>query len=297
VMGALSSLIVTACVAPPLVATLAVIGQSGDVIRGSAALFALSMGMGAPLLVIGTSAGKWLPKAGAWMNAVKVAFGFIFLGVALWMLDRLVPARWIFALWALLIFSAGYCLFARMAPARSRAWNWARKEAGVVAMLYAVLVLTGVILNRAAPLDPSQIFRPSTQSSAVAVHLFKRIKTVADLDRELKAARVQGKPAMLDFYADWCVSCKEMEKYVFDKPDVRAALDRGVLLQADVTANDAEDTALLHRFGIFGPPTIVFFAANGNERREYRIVGFMPADRFLPHVEHAFAADPASASP
>ena len=286
VMGALSSLIVTACVAPPLVAALAVIGQSGDVLRGAAALFALSLGMGAPLLLLGASAGKLLPKAGAWMDTVKAIFGLMFLGVAIWMLGRLLPGPVTLGLWGLLaVFAAGYLgvVAARHAsPGARRLW----RGAGLLAALYGVLLVIGALRGHDNPLQP--LAGLGTAQAPAARLEFQRIKSVADFERELAAAAAAGRPVMLDFYADWCVSCKEMEHYTFPDPSVRAALGDAVLLQADVTANDDEDQALLQRFGILGPPTIVFFDAGGRERPEYRVVGFKKADEFRGLVASAF---------
>jgi thiol:disulfide interchange protein DsbD len=285
VMGALSSLIVTACVAPPLVAALAVIGQSGDVLRGAAALFSLSLGMGAPLLLLGASAGKLLPKAGAWMDTVKSIFGLMFLGVAIWMLGRLLPGPVTLGLWGLLaLFSAGYLATVASRNSRGRA-KLAWRGAGALAAIYGVLLVGGALRGHDDPLQPLAV---AGTGETAGHHLeFRRIKTVADFERELAAASAAGRPVMLDFYADWCVSCKEMERYTFPDPEVRAALGSTLLLQADVTANDVEDQALLQRFGILGPPTIVFFDATGRERPEYRVVGFKKAGEFRDHVESA----------
>jgi thiol:disulfide interchange protein DsbD len=286
VMGALSSLIVTDCVAPPLVAALAVIGQSGDVLRGAAALFSLSLGMGAPLLLLGASAGKLLPKAGAWMDTVKSVFGLMFLGVAIWMLGRLLPGPMTLGLWGLLaLYSAGFLAIVAARNASPGARNlW--RGAGVVAALYGVLLVVGALRGHDNPLRPLAGLGDATAPAARLE--FRRIKSGADFERELAGAAAAGRPVMLDFYADWCVSCKEMEHYTFPDPGVRAALGNAVLLQADVTANDAEDQALLQHFGILGPPTIVFFDAAGRERTEYRVVGFKKAEEFREHVASAF---------
>ena len=290
VMGALSSLIVTACVAPPLVAALAVIGQSGDVFRGGAALFALSLGMGAPLLLVGASAGRLLPKAGAWMDAVKVAFGVMMLGVAVWMVGRILPGPVTLALWAVIAFVAGYYLFKLGSRDAKGGATIVRRGLGALAVVYGLAMLVGALAGHSNPLQPLAGFG-SPQQGAPAKHLaFTRIKTVADLDRELEAARAAGRPAMLDFYADWCVSCKEMEHRTFTDPGVQGALAKTTLLQADVTANDEADQALLQRFGILGPPTIVFFGPDGAERTDYRVVGFKPADEFRAHVTKAFGS-------
>jgi len=288
VMGALSSLIVTACVAPPLVAALAVIGQSGDVFRGGAALFALSLGMGVPLLIVGASAGQLLPKAGPWMDAVKAVFGVMLLAVAVWMLGRILPGPVTLALWAILAFISGFCLWT-MGSREMRGTTAVRRGLGALAIVYGVLMLVGALSGRSDPLQPLAGFGSGGGHAAAEQHTaFKRIKTVADLEREVAAASAVGKPVMLDFYADWCVSCIEMEKFTFTDPGVQAEFDRAVLLQADVTANDAEDQALLKHFSILGPPTIVFFDANGRERPEFRVVGFKKAEEFRPHIAQAF---------
>ncbi|MEZ5533860.1 MAG: protein-disulfide reductase DsbD [Steroidobacteraceae bacterium] len=278
-MGALSALIVTTCVAPALVATLAVIGQSGNVARGGLALFAMSLGMGAPLLAVGASAGKLLPKAGAWMDTVKRAFGVLFLLVAAWMLGRVVPGRIALLLWAVTAFSAVWVCWRAIAQSRHK---WIPRAAGAAAALYGLALLAGAALGGSDPLAPiPRLARPHAQLQ------FRTVKTVADLETEIAAARAAGRPLMLDFYADWCVSCKEMEKYTFGEPAVQAALARAVLLRADVTANDGDDQALLRHFGIFGPPTIAFYGADGLERRNFRVVGYMKAAEFAPLATRA----------
>jgi thiol:disulfide interchange protein DsbD len=283
VMGALSALIVTACVAPPLFAALAVIAQTGDVVRGGSALFAMSLGMGAPLLVIGTSAGRLLPKAGAWMETVKKFFGVLMLAVAAWMLERIVAERWALLLWAVPALTGAWLLWREIRP-RS-ALGWAGRLLGVALGLYGLLLLAGVVLGGRSLLAPI----PQWQAEVRSLE-FQRIKTVADLDREVAAAAAAGRPVMLDFYADWCVSCKEMERYTFTDAAVQRALGNAVLLKADVTANDADDQALLQRFGIFGPPTIAFWRADGVEQKNYRVVGFMPAAEFAKVAAEATGA-------
>ena len=287
IMGALSSLIVTACVAPPLVAALAVIGQSGDVFRGAAALFALSIGMGAPLLAVGASAGQLLPKAGPWMDGVKAVFGVMLLAVAVWMLGRILPGPLTLGLWASLAILAGVLLFG----ARSRIGASGRALAtafAVLAVAYGLLALFGALSGRSDPLQPLAGLGAGSNAPEATHEAFTRIKTVADLERAVAAASAAGMPVMLDFYADWCVSCKEMERFTFTDPGVQAEFARAKLLQADVTANDAEDQALLQHFGILGPPTIVFFDATGRERNEFRVVGFKQADEFRRHIALAF---------
>jgi thiol:disulfide interchange protein DsbD len=294
IMGALSSLIVTACVAPPLVASLAVIGQSGDVFRGGAALFALSLGMGAPLLVVGASAGALLPRAGAWMDTVKQVFGVMLLGVAIWMLGRILPGPVTLGLWAALAFVTGYWLLLPGQSTTTQGTTVVRRGLGALAMVYGVLLLVGALSGRSDPLQPlAGIGAPAgsaADGNTTTAHAieFRRIKSSADLDREIAAATAAGKTVLLDFYADWCVSCKEMEKYTFPQADVQEALKGTVKLQADVTANDEVDQALMQRFGILGPPSILFFGRDGVEKPDYRVVGFKPAEEFAPHVRQAF---------
>ena len=273
VMGALSALIVSACVAPPLFAALAVIAQTGDMVRGGSALFVMSLGMGVPLLVIGTSAGRLLPKAGGWMDTVKKFFGVLMLAVAAWMLSRLVEDRGSLLLWAVPA-SIGAWLLLSEFKTRSIT-GWVMRGLGAVLGLYALALIAGVFLGGRDPLAPiPQLAKPEKTLQ------FTVIKTVDDLDRAIAAAAAEGRPAMLDFYADWCVSCKEMERYTFTDTAVQAALANAVLLKADVTANDEADQALLRRFEIFGPPTIAFWGPDGVERKNYRVVGFMKADEF-----------------
>lgn len=292
VMGALSSLIVTACVAPPLVAALTVIGQTGDMVRGGAALFAMSIGMGAPLLILGASAGQLLPKAGAWMVAVKSAFGFMMLGLAIWMLSRILPEAVTLALWGLLVFMAGVFLggLTTLTP-ESAGTQKLGKGFGLIAVFYGAVMLLGSMAGGSDPLRPLAAINIAGPGAASEEHEleFLRVKTVDDLEREVAAAAAQGKTAMLDFYADWCVACKEMEKYTFTDPLVHEALDNTVLLQADVTVNDAKDQELLKHFGVFGPPTIIFFGTDGKPKDGYEVVGEMDAEDFAAHVQRAFS--------
>jgi thiol:disulfide interchange protein DsbD len=302
VMGALSSLIVTACVAPALVAALAVMSQSGDYFRGGLALFAMSLGMGAPLLLVGAAQGKFLPKAGPWMIAVKGAFGFMMLGLAIWMLSRFLPATLIMTMWAVLVFMVGVFMGGLTTlTSESSVTQKLGKGFGGLAIIYGILLVIGAATGGTNPLQPlaSVNLGGTGGAAAVASHdelPFQRIKTVADLDREIATAAQQGKTVMLDFYADWCVSCKEMEAWTFTDAQVRAALSNTVWLQADVTANDAEDKALLDRFGVFGPPTIIFFGTDGQQRHGYEVVGYMKAEAFAEHVLKAIAATAVTAS-
>jgi thiol:disulfide interchange protein DsbD len=289
VMGALSALIVTTCVGPALVGALAVISQTGEVARGAAALFAMSMGMGTPLLIVGSSAGRLLPKSGAWMDTVKKLFAAVMLGVAVWMLARLLPARVTLALWAVPAATLAAVLWRATAATASRARGWPLRIAGVAAGLYGLVLVTGAALGGTNPLEPIPAW------AAVQHPLrFVPIGSVAQLDRDVARASHEGRPVMVDFYADWCTSCKEMEATTFLDPAVRRALAGTVLLRADVTSNDADDRALLKRFGIFGPPTIAFYGRDGRERARYRVVGYMNGAEFAAAVRAALGSQPAS---
>jgi thiol:disulfide interchange protein DsbD len=282
VMGALSALIVSACVAPPLIAALTVISQTGDVLRGGLALFVMSIGMGTPLLLVGASAGKLLPRAGAWMDTVKNLFAVLFLAVAAWMLSRIVPGWLSMIFWAVPALVLAWVFF-RSRPKTSGGRTVSRTLA-TAAGLYGVALLAGSALGSSNPLAPIP------QLAAQQTHLqFKRIKTLADLEREVAASAQAGRSVMLDFYADWCVSCKEMEHYTFTETEVQNALANTTLLQADVTKNDDDDQALLRHFEIFGPPTIAFYGADGMERRKFRVVGFMKGAEFAAVVRQAVA--------
>ena len=294
VMGALSSLVVTACVAPALIAALTVMAQSQDWVRGGVALFAMSLGMGAPLLAVGAAQGKLLPKAGPWMVAIKGAFGFMMLGLAIWMLGRILPGSVTMTLWAALVFMSGVFMGGLTTlPHESSVTQKLGKGFGLLAILYGIVLFLGAMTGGSNPLKPmaSISFGGGGVMVAEEKHLeFQRIKTVADLDRELARAAGEGKTAMLDFYADWCVSCIEMEEYTFTEQIVHDALASTVLLQADVTANDEQDQELLQRFGVFGPPTIIFFNIDGLQVQGYEVVGFMEAEDFAAHVRKAFTA-------
>ena len=291
IMGALSALIVTACVAPALIAALTVMAQTGDMLRSGTALFAMSLGMGAPLLLVGAAQGKFLPKAGPWMVAVRNSFGFMMLGLAIWMLSRILPGNVTMLLWAVLVFMAGVFMGGLTTLTReSTGPQKLGKGFGFLAIVYGIVLLLGGLSGGSNPLQPlAAVSMGGGASVAEEAHAlpFQRIKTVADLDKELQRASSQGKTAFLDFYADWCVSCKEMEAYTFTDGAVQAELSNTVWIQADVTANDEQDQELLKRFGVFGPPTIIFFGADGQQRHGYEVVGYMPADEFTAHLRQA----------
>ena len=301
IMGVLSALICGPCITAPLVAALVFIGETGSALRGGSALFALGLGMGVPLLIVGTSAGRLLPKAGPWMNAVKHVFGVIMLGLAIWFISRVIPGSLTLALWAGLAIVCGIYLGA-LEPLHVHAphtgWRTLWKGLGIIALLYGLIMLVGAAMGGDDPFRPLSALAGDVQGrTSVAGGMepgatktssalpFKRIKTVADLDREIAAAG--GKPVMLDFAADWCVACKEFEHDTYSDPAVQAALKDAVLLQADVTANDDDDKALYQRFGIFGPPSIMFFGPDGKELTDLRVVGFKGPEDFLKIVRAA----------
>ncbi|MEE4376235.1 MAG: protein-disulfide reductase DsbD [Candidatus Competibacteraceae bacterium] len=291
VMGFLSALIVSPCVAPPLIGVLTVIGSTGDVGLGGVALFSIGLGMGLPLLLIGTSAGRWLPRAGHWMERIKTVFGVLLLGVALWLLERILPPVLVMLLAALLlIVSATYMGALQPIVHGAPAWRTLVKGCGVALLIYGILLLVGVAAGGRDVWQPLRGVEFIAAGSAQPERklAFRPIKTIADLKRELSQAR--GRPVLVKFYADWCVTCKELEKYTFPDPAVQAALQNTVLLKADVTAHDEADQALQQHLDIMGPPALLFYDTQGVENRAHRVVGFMDADRFTIHVTQALAA-------
>ena len=280
-MGAVSALIVGPCVAPPLAGALLYISQTGDALLGGAALFSMGLGFGLPLLIIGASAGSLLPRVGPWMEKVKQGFGVIMLGVALWFLERVIPGNIAMLLWALLVILAALLLGALDRGAQV---GKAFRAIGIAGLVYAAALLVGALL----PVS-QDLLRPLAHLTgappAKSSLDFRRIKSVTDLDDKLVATRAADKFVMLDFYADWCVTCIEMEEDTFSEPAVKQALSGLVLLQADVTRNDAEDRQLLKRFQIFGPPAILFFNTDGQELPAFRLVGYVKPKQFLQHLE------------
>lgn len=292
-MGAVSSLIVTACVTPALIAALTVIAQSGDIVRGGIVLFSMSLGMGIPLLIVGATQGKLLPKTGSWMNTVKNIFGFMMLALAIWTLSRILNKQLIMTLWSILIFSMGaFMMGLTSLKTQSSKYKTMGKCSGFLVMIYSLGLLLSSFDGSNSFSRPFSNFLYSEESKFErSTHdlPFQKIKSVDDLEKEIKIANKLGKNVILDFYADWCVSCVEMEKYTFSDKKVQNILSNTVWLQADVTANDKTDQALLKRFGVFGPPTIIFFDINGLQRHGYEIVGFMKADNFAKHAKEALS--------
>lgn len=283
-MGALSSLIVGPCVAAPLAAALIYIGQTGDALLGGSALFVMGLGMGVPLLIVGASAGKLLPKAGAWLNATKAVFGVIMLAVALWMLSRILPPAVTMLLSsALLIVPAVYLRALEPLPEGCSGWRKFWKGIGLMMLVYGVMLLIGLGAGGGNPLKPLQgVFGGGAPAQAKAEGLeFRRVANVRELEQRIQEASDRHRYVMLDFYADWCVSCKEMEAYTFTDPRVREALVDVVLLQADVTENSEQDQALLKKFNLLGPPAIIFFGPDRQERQAQRVIGYQDAEAFL----------------
>ncbi|MFJ1467518.1 protein-disulfide reductase DsbD [Massilia orientalis] len=270
VMGAISALIVGPCVAAPLAGALVYISQTRDVVIGGAALFAMAVGMSIPLLLVGVSAGSLLPRAGLWMESVKRFFGVLMLAMALWMAAPVLPGIVQMVLWAALLLGYGFYLL------RGLRGHWAGLALGAASVVLGATQLVGVASGARDPLAPLARFTGGAPAQPLA---FTRIKTVDQLDAALAATG--GRTAMLDFYADWCVSCKEMEKLTFVDPAVKARLANTVLLQVDVTANDADDRAMLKRFGLFGPPGIILFDKQGKEIPDSRVIGYQDANKFL----------------
>ncbi len=287
VMGALSAIIVGPCVAPPLAGALIYIGETGDAVLGGVALFAMALGMGLPLLVVGSSAGSWLPRAGAWMDTVKRVFGVVLIGVAIWLLARIVSPPLILGMWALLlIVSAVYMGALEQFGAVASGWQRLWKGIGFAMLVYGVALLVGAAGGADNVLQPLSGFSPDAPQTAEKTADFHRVKSLQELRGRLRDA---AQPAILDFYADWCIECKQMERHTFSDRDVQAALADVLLLQADVTANDVSDRELLKSLGLYGPPAILFFGADGEERRGYRLVGFVGPERFRAHLQQAVA--------
>lgn len=289
-MGALSAIIVGPCVAPPLAGALLYISQTGNAVLGGLALFAMGLGFGVPLLVVGATSGELLPRAGAWMESIKRVFGVIMLGVAIWFLERVLPQPVILILWAALFISSAVFMGA-LDRIESTTTNWQKlcKGLGLVVLVYGVVLIIAAAKGNGTVLKP---FTSSSFSGSVTRHEqlpFSYIANLDELTQRLDQARQENKNVMLDFYADWCVVCKEMEAYTFTDPTVRQSLSQLVLLKADVTRNNQSDKALLKHFDLFGPPAILFFNTDAVEVKSHRLVGFIEADDFVTHISQAIS--------
>ncbi|MCK5728082.1 MAG: protein-disulfide reductase DsbD [Methylococcales bacterium] len=285
IMGALSSLVVGPCVAAPLAGALIYIGQSGDVVLGGSALFVMGLGMGVPLLIVGASAGKLLPKAGKWLNSIQIVFGVIMLATALWMLDRILPPMITMLLASmLLIISAMYLHVLEPLKPEANGWCKFQKGIGVVVLIYGILILIGMSMGNKNPLKPLHNRQNHTLTAANNELNFKAITSLNEFKIELKTASAQGKKVMLDFYADWCIACKEMEAYTFTDPEVQNALKDFVLLRADVTKNSTDDKALLKNFNLVGPPAVLFFGLTQQEYLNQRVIGYQKSPQFIASI-------------
>jgi thiol:disulfide interchange protein DsbD len=281
-MGVLSALLVGPCVAPPLAGAVLYIGQQQDPVFGGAALFALALGMGAPLIAFGASAGRLMPKAGPWMETIKAVFGVVFLWLALWMLERVVDPVWIMLAAGVLLVATGVHMGAlERLPEGASGWTRTWKAVGFVFVALGVIQFLGIAAGGRDPLRPlATLTARATTAVTEPEPRFRMVEDAAALDRELAAAAAAGRPALLDFYADWCVECKRMERTTFTDPAVRAAMADFTLLKIDVTDQDADHRALQQRFGIIGPPATLFFPCTTEERRALRLVGYEAATPF-----------------
>ena len=294
-MGGLSALIVSPCVAAPLAGALVYISQTRDVVLGGSALFSLAAGMSVPLLLVGASAGALLPRAGPWMESVKRFFGVLLLGVAWWILSPVLPGPVGVGGWGVLMLVAAtsFGAFDRLHEVEGAGARLG-KAFGVALAVLGAAQIVGAAAGSSDALQPLLRFAQKTSSTSADVagapavageapH-FQRVRDMAELDAALRSA---GRPVMLDFYADWCVSCKEMERFTFSDPRVRARLDKALLLQVDVTRNSAADRELLKRFNLFGPPGILFFDAQGRELAAQRVIGYQNTAQFLDSLSRA----------
>jgi len=290
VMGALSALILGPCVAAPLAGALLYIGQSRDVVLGGAALFSMALGMGVPLLAVGASAGALLPKAGPWMETVKRFFGTLLLAVAIFLISPFIAVPAQMFVWAALLIVAAICLRAiDPLPADAHGFHKVSKGIGILALIAGAVYLVGAFSGGRDILRPlSGLRSAAVENQGEHETPFQRVGSLADLDDRVRAAA--GKPVMLDFYADWCVSCKEMERFTFSDERVKARFRDMVLLQADVTANRPEHAALLKRFRLFGPPGIIFFDRAGREIQGLRVIGYQPAEQFMAVLDQALGS-------
>ncbi|MEA1914057.1 MAG: protein-disulfide reductase DsbD, partial [Campylobacterota bacterium] len=272
IMGFLSALIVGPCVAPPLAGALVYIGQTGDALLGGSALFVMSLGMGAPLLLVGAGAGKFMPKPGGWMDTISKVFGVVMLGVAIWMLERIIPSLATMILWSLLFMgSALYLLKSSMITSRIFA---------LIFFTYGFVLALGAGSGSKNPINPLEYVGTSKQVSHGIV--FQKVATIKELEEIISRTK---KPIMLDFYADWCISCKELEETTFKDDEVIQALSGFTLLKVDTTKNTQEDKDLLKKFNLFGPPGLIFWDQNGKELDSAKLVGYKDAKQFTSHIK------------
>lgn len=289
IMGFLSALIVGPCVAAPLAGALIYIGQTGDAVIGGMALFALSIGMGVPLLIVGTSAGKFMPRPGEWMDNIKGFFGILLLGVAIWMMSRVIPESVTLLLWSSLVIFTAVHLGALEQVACKRCGHASMKALGLMLFMYGIMLFIGGFTGASNPLNPLEkltspqhMLNGIEQEAVSQKPTFITIHSIGELEGVLMES--EGKKVMLDFYADWCVSCKELEHMTFADPAVMKKMSEFVLVQADVTANTEEEKELTKEFGLFGPPGIIFFDENGEQIEGRDVIGYQEPEAFLEHL-------------
>ena len=285
IMGSLSALVVSPCVSAPLIGVLTYISATGDAVLGGGALFSLAMGMGTPLLVIGAGGGSLIPKAGGWMDAVKAVFGVMLLAVAIWMLERILPGPLTLALWAMLLMVSA--VYLKALDSVDTGWQKLWKGLGVFMLIYGVLLLVGAASGESDPLKPLQTrqasINPQAESQSHSA-LFQPVNNLNELNAALASAKLQGRSVMLDFYADWCISCKIMERQTFSAAEVQEVLANTLLLQADISDLTNEGQAMLDHYGLFGLPSILFWSPDGEEQKEARVQGEMHAKQFRTHL-------------
>ena len=282
-MGVISGLVASPCTTAPLTGALLYISQTGDVLLGASALYALSLGMGLPLLILGSSGGKLLPKAGAWMNIIKNIFGLLLLAVPIFLLERFIPEIASQALWAILVLSAASYFYVANINGKNRGFWFGARSLIIFLMLFvgAKMAYQLVVPSKNTPVAES--------STTQKIQHFTQVETIAELQIAITQANSQGKTVMLDLYADWCIACKEFEKYTFSDNKVQHALANSVLLQIDLTDTGAKkNIELMEHFNVFGLPSILFFNLQGKELSQQRITGFMEADEFSAHVNAIF---------
>lgn len=281
IMGFLSALIVGPCVAAPLAGALVYIGQTGDAVLGGMALFSMSIGMGIPLIIVGVSAGKFMPKPGAWMTMVSAIFGVMMLGVAVWMLERVADVYVTMILYSML--GIGFAIYLGTFDKDSHVF---KRSVAVIMFIYSVALFVGVLGGSTSMTKPLSFLKPQVVSSVSVQESkqskFIKITTIKELDAVL--AKNKGKKIMLDFYADWCASCKELEEVTFVDAGVKAKMNEFVLIKADVTANEAKQKELSKKYGVFGPPVLIFFDEDSNILSSKTVVGFIEPDEFLTHL-------------
>ncbi len=287
-MGALSVLIVGACSGPALIAALVFISSTGEAWLGGLALFVLANGMGVPLLLIGTAAGKWLPQAGHWMETVRRIFGVLFLAVALWMLERVLPSELSLALWGMLLLGCGVYLggLDRL-TSEADGMQRLRKTGGLLLLLWGGAALVGVATGGSDLHQPLRtlVAAPPTSVNVASAHSFRQVNSVQELNAALQQANASGQPVILDVYADWCVYCVELDERTFSDPQVQQLLSQAVRLRADVTAMSSTHKTLLRHLDVFLPPAVMFFGPDGQERRDLRVVGFLEPAAFLQRAQ------------